>query len=572
MAEKSKSKDTTIHSEKKLQLINEKDLIMRNVSIVEIDKIVQCLNEGKFYLFRGADILDFKNSIDWEHQHTHSASTYQVYLHSLDIIACLCHQYRKTKEVWLLEKSHTILNSWLEYDKLAKGEWTQKKPSIKMWYDHPVACRALTITLLYTLSKDVIELDEEVIYNCLVKHAQFLYQDKNYARNNHGIMMDQALILSSIVLAEHKNAQHWKNKAIIRMKEAFNRDFSAKGTHLENSPDYHKLVMNLFIKIEKFLKKNKLTLGENINNRIDLAQQYFQYLLKPDQKIPLLGDSSLLVAHPNKKRYNPFIDIQAGIAIFQHLIENNPEFSTWLSFTCGYGSKTHKHHDDLSFNLFWKGKDIFVDSGKYNYDKKSKYRQYVTSPLAHNTITIEGLSYELDNPLTDRKKITITDFINNSIYDLVKGKNLNYNGREIYRTLIFLKPDIVIIFDKISGNSNSQGLQLFNLAPHIKILETKNNHLRIKSDDEVIEIIPLLAVDNLKIHHGDRETPRGVISQKFASLTDISQVEFSKQGEKLEFLTLIKLGETGVLPDTKYDQTTSQLSIKTSEHQFDVSL
>ena len=274
----------------------------------------------------------------------------------------------------------------------------------------------------------------------------------------------------------------------------------------------------------------------------------------------------------DQKKYNNFVDIQAGIVIFQDLNKNDSKLSTWMSFTCGYGSKTHKHHDDLSFTLFWKGKDIFVDSGKYNYDKNNKYRQYITSPLAHNTITIEGLSYELDKPIVDRKKITITDFVSNSVYDLVKGKNINYKGREIYRTFVFVKPDIIIIFDKIWGASENRGLQLFNLAPHIEILEIKNNHLHIKSGVEIIEIIPLLAVDNLKVHHGDRETPRGVISQKFANLTDIFQVEFSKQGENIEFLTMIKLGNATALPETKYNQAINQLSVKTSEHEFDLIL
>lgn len=552
---------------KRIQFIKEQNLLKRDRALNGLDKIIQHLNEGKFYFFLGADPLDFKEGIDWEYEHPHSTATYQVYLHSLDTIMYLCNQYTVTKEAQLLEKAFQILNDWLKYDNSSS-----KNAPPKMWYDHPASCRALTITFFYMQAKEMLPLNEELIYDCLVKHAQFLYQDEIYKPNNHGIMVDRALILLSIVLATHKDAKKWQSKALSRIKEAFNRDFSCKGTHLENSPTYHTLVMNLFISTEEFLKKNNLTLGEAFHNRLKLAEKYFQYLAKPNKILPMLGDSSSQTKISSKKNYNNFLDIHAGIAIFQHLNEKNPKLSTWLTFTCGYGSKTHKHLDDLSFNLFWKGKDIFIDSGRYNYDKKNKYRSYMTSPLAHNTIAIEGLTYKLETPINDQKKIAITDFDNNSIYNYVKGRNIKYKGREIYRTLIFLKSNFIIIFDKIISSKNNKGLQLFNLAPHIEVEEVKDKSVSLKAGKYKVEVTSLLEIDDISIYHGDKETPRAIISQKFAKLTDISQIEFSKQGTNLDFLTLIKLGKPKILPELSYNKETNKLGIKINNHEFSLIL
>ena len=542
-------------------------MIKRDISLSEIDKVSDLLSEEKFYLFKGADILDFKNGINWEYQHSHSTATYQVYLHSLDMITYLCNQYKKTKETWLLEKSLKILKSWIEYDYSPK-----KKPPEKMWYDHPASCRALTISFFYVLSKNILELDEDLVYDCLVKHAQFLHQDENYVQSNHGIMMDRALILLSKLLAHHKDAQEWQDKALMRIREAFNRDFSRMGTHLENSPDYHQLIGNLFRTTEVFLNKNNLTLGEDINQRLKLARRYFQYLAKPDKTLPMLGDSSSISKIRDRKKFDNFIDIQAGIAILQQLHQSNSRFSTWFTFVCGFGSRTHKHHDDLSFNLFWKGKEIFIDSGKYNYDKKNKNRAYITSPLAHNTIAIEGMTYALGDPLKAIKNITITDFTSNPYYDLVKGINMNYKGKKVYRTIIFLKSNIFIIFDKILSNTACKGLQLFNLAPHIEIVDRTDKRILIKSEEESIEIIPMLDVDDIKIYHGDRKTPRAVISQRFAELTDISQIEISKKGKDLEFLTLIKLGEKTPIPEIEHNQKVGQLLIRTNQQELNLVL
>ncbi len=56
--------------------------------------------------------------------------------------------------------------------------------------------------------------------------------------------------------------------------------------------------------------------------------------------------------------------------------DTDPAAATWTMFKAGYLSKTHKHADDLSFMLYSKGYDIFVDPGWYNYISGSKYKDY----------------------------------------------------------------------------------------------------------------------------------------------------------------------------------------------------
>src|SRR5690606_612584 len=120
-----------------------------------------------------------------------------------------------------------------------------------------------------------------------------LYQDSIYPKNNHGIMMDRALISLHLVLLKHPKSALWLEKGISRIREAFHRDFSYKGVHLENSPDYHSMVMKMFVKIEEFLSKNNLTLGNDIVKRIELTKEYMKYIVKPDNTVPLIGDTSL---------------------------------------------------------------------------------------------------------------------------------------------------------------------------------------------------------------------------------------------------------------------------------------
>src|SRR5699024_6162210 len=99
----------------------------------------------------------------------------------------------------------------------------------------------------------------------------------------------------------------------------------------------------------------------------------------PNKTLPIIGDSQFGTLTKLVKKDGSFHDPQAGVTIFQHQALT-PEKATWLSFICGYERKTHKHQDDLSVSLYWRGEDILSDSGRYNYDRNSDIRKYLVSP------------------------------------------------------------------------------------------------------------------------------------------------------------------------------------------------
>lgn len=531
------------------------------------DEIVNKLFKGEFFFFNGLETAHFNKKIDWNYQHHQSPNTYQVYLQSIDIISHLCNYYEKKDDIKALKKAYKILLDWVKYNK--KDETNPMK-----WRDHPTASRALNIIYLFNVSRNTIKIDEKLIYNLLEEHAEFLYNDKNYNKNNHGIMVDRALIFISLVLSTHPKSQQWQDKAFSRLREAFNRDFSYKGVHLENSPDYHSIVRRLFRSTEDSLQKNNLTLGKEITERLALTEKYFQLILKPNKGLPAIGDTTASIMK-SAKLYDPpfFVDEEAGIAILQDKDESSPLNSTWISFISGYGRKTHKHRDDLSFNLYYKGNDIFVDSGKYNYVRKDKYRKYIVSPFAHNTVAIEGMDYKLLDPLKGRDIIKITGYTSNPIFDMVKGINNAYTDTKIERTLLFFKPDILIIFDKMESELERNFKQIFNLAHTSEILSKSNDLAKIKAGEETIDIVQVLGADNIESFAGDRETPRAILSERFGKLIDNAQLEFSKKGMEVHYLTVIKMGaNNNRLNDISFDRTSQILDIEIDDKKLSLPL
>ncbi|MFA5147175.1 MAG: heparinase II/III-family protein [Candidatus Omnitrophota bacterium] len=64
-----------------------------------------------------------------------------------------------------------------------------------------------------------------------------------------------------------------------------------------------------------------------------------------------------------------------------------------LSYVCPYGTLpafSHLHNDLLSFVLYWKGRKVFTDAGRFSY-KDEPLGLYGKSAASHNTYMVDGL-------------------------------------------------------------------------------------------------------------------------------------------------------------------------------------
>ena len=497
-----------------------------------IQKANDILN-NKFHLNQILDVIKFENEINWDYKSKKNQNSYQLYLHALQPISYLVNSYLIINDKKYLRKALEIIVSWNDYN-------NKNHNNGLVWYDHTVANRTLNLLFFKLVSKNVIEYDETLLDKLIKKNIDFLLDDTNYRMHNHCIMMDKSLIIASYILDQ----EIWRVKALSRLKENFYCTFSMNGVHLENSTFYHNFVKGIFLDIEEFLNKNKLSLGPDILKRLNKADNYFKYIAKPDKYLPQIGDSIKILDKYIEKNYDNFFDLDAGIAIIQELNSQNPKDSLWLSFVCGYSTTTHKHLDDLSINLYYKGKDILVDSGGYGYGYgTSKERLYVRSALAHSTLAVKNKKYKHD---AENNKIKITDFTSNSRYHLLKGKNNAYDGIELERTIIVIKPSTVIIIDKANANSKQDFLQVFNISKESQIVKVDKEKSIIKIDELEVTIEQLLSVDSVNDYKGNLEKPRAVIAEKSGQLIKTSQLEYLKRGSEIQIATVLNLDKENI--------------------------
>ena len=545
--------------EKNSNILNHKKLI----KTTKIDERTEQISEGilkhEIFLFTSLDVIKFTDSIDWNYVHPNSANTYKLYIQCLNFVSNLCDAYVKTQKRVYLLKAYEILLDWIVYVK------TDRTTNRFKWVDHTVANRVMNIIYFISLATEANEFEfkKDILGKMLIEHGRFLEDDKNYNPNNHGIMSDRSLIILSVFMEPYNSSQRWFQKGRIRILNALYRDFSHKGVHLENSPSYHLMTRNMYRLLLRFLRDHDIKLGSVFNEKINLMNNYLLFFTKPDGSIPLIGDTQRANLKI-EKNYEDFIDNHAGITILQ-----NEKSKTWISFICGYGSKTHKHKDDLSITLQHKGIDILQDSGRYNYDSKDPIRLYLQSPSAHSTILIKDETYDIEEPYINKDKIKIIGYNFNGNFSWVKGLNDAYPSSTLTRTVLFLKNEnLLILYDYVKNDEEKVVQQLFNLDNEISLLEVSNTTCKIIKDNNRIDIHQWLT-DDIKVEKitANKNPPQALISKTFGKLIETNQVCYEKSGKEVSFLTCINLeGNNENKPEINFDIKTNKLEVITDKN------
>lgn len=481
--------------------------------------------ENKLKVKKGFEEFDISKGLNWEYQHSSNSKTYQVYLHSLGILKSLVITYKEFDDFKYLIAAQNHLNAWIfkEHD----------ESKSQAWHEHAVSSRLQNI-IYFQQRAGEYNLDGETFQNVLIEHCKFLSKKSNYHENNHGIMMDNSLISASKHIMDKELRQSYLETAYYRVKMALFRDFSKMGVHLENSPEYHKMVLNLYTNVAKNLAENKMPLGKETGGLFNRARMYTSHMQKPDNSLPIIGDSGLYEDLKSKK-YTDFVDHEAGIIISQFKDLNDFKNSSWLYFKSGYMSKTHKHKDDLSVNLYMNGHDIFVDSGKYSYNLKDPIRKFIVSPQAHSTAYYKDSEYTLTNPYSDQIKLKTNRFENRGSYKLSTGINNLYKEGGITRTTILTKDKVFIVFDRFVTSDKQIGVQNFNLPEATKIKQISSNKFEVN----IKEKIYILECIDIGFNSPRGIIQNGYISYKFGKAIENNRIEFETEAINFGMLTFL---------------------------------
>ena len=461
---------------------------------------------GKWKIFPTLPDLDIED-IDsvWEMKYPSTESTYSLYTYALYPLSYLLNAYEVSSDESYLDKALVISQSFISWINSSDIKLSAKRKKI-LFGDHSVSNRTQSLCyLLLSLNSSGRKLPSNLIEQLIIQ-GEYLSNIDNYSNYNHGLMMDLALLGLVNVLKGNgiDFPDFFQSNLIERLNSSLLRDMTEDGVHVENSPGYHFWIINFYKKINKPLLELDKNLAEKCEKVLNKALEYAKYITRSDGSVPAIGDThASLKSTPSHTLSSKFFS-DSNIVIFRDLDDK-----VWASFNSGYKTHVHKHADDGSFNLFYKGKDIFFDPGFLNYES-SEDSLMIKSASFHNTVRsinnkVEITKQDLNGSILDKhykKNITdseIVGFYYDSDYEVSLAIISGYANFDIERIVIFSKQGYFIIHDYVVVETGSEEVfeQGFNIGSALDLPCINDSEIIIKSVNGInlCEIKQMLRAD-----------------------------------------------------------------------------
>ena len=446
-------------------------------------EVVACANEiihGKMIVHKILVECPYESidTFDWNVQIGNNPDTYQNYLQSLTPCYAMIRAYELTKKNYYIKYALDVFNSWYGY--ACKPESVSRNRF--MWKDHPAALRAEILSkLLYTLQEHKYFRVTYAYRIIDVLYATVFWlsdSDNYYFNHNHGIMQDRALLELGHFFNQTKALKIAVSRLIKQLKNAFNSEY----IHTENSAQYAYMVTRMFRNISGYLKAINDKRARVFEKKINKIDEYLSWLVMPNRYLIQTGDSPYIIPRRKVKERKDSHKIypKSGIYFYRGRKVKHPVDRTYKFFKCGCSSRVHKHADDLSFILYSKGKEIFVDSGFPGYEVDDCRRYYVSS-RAHNTLLVDNAGYYFDDKLPEN--LSFKDYHLGDDFDYVNAESRAYKGVTINRRFISID-DFTFIKDNLVSLLPHTYSQLFHLGEGIELVEYDDYGFVAKINDD----------------------------------------------------------------------------------------
>jgi hypothetical protein len=336
------------------------------------------------------------------------------------------------------EKFVSLVNSWIDANPCGYGiHWANPMEAAIR------ACNWISGYYFFTASKTCTSNFMIRMFKSLYQHGLYIRNNLEYTRRsgNHLISNFVGLLMLGIFFRKAEFGKKWVELAVDGLETEILRQVSVDGVHYEKSIGYHRFVAELFAAAARLCTLNGIELSLQFCNRMKAMFAYMKSYTRPDGSVPNIGDSDdsmlfrvvmdrddsdhrhilclgvmLYRSEDFKSAVGPYQQNALwlfgpdGFDGFLRIDETNdnplssayPEGGMYfmqskeahISIDAGelgkFGWGGHGHNDTLSFELWWQGYPILIDSGTYTYSGSVAERNKFRGTAAHNTARVDG--------------------------------------------------------------------------------------------------------------------------------------------------------------------------------------
>jgi hypothetical protein len=397
--------------------------------------------------------------IDWGMDPHHSLR-FQAYLSNLRFLDVLFYGYRTTGQTAYLRRALAIALDWIESNPRrvpegGPGTWSGKVAGDRAPYlgylDRAAAC------------EDLLDRTSRAkLATSLKEHVRLLTDPALAAETNHGLYALLGLAALARQLPSLGRSHHLRALAADRFRGIL-EDRLAGGVWVEHSSSYQFLAVRV---VEKFLRVLR---GEHPDLRRDLRRMRgaAAWLTMPDGRETQFGDSELLAAPPGidrraRRDHGVRLFRKAGLAV----VRAN---GGYLAVTAWFHNTTHKHADELGFELYDGGRRVVTDTGLYESDP-GRNREFETSARAHSVLTVDGRDFPIGDPRMAYGSGLVAAGGGDGWY-AIEGRNPLLAAAGVrHRRLFLYRPGVALfVVDTLRSDHRHTYDRYLQLAPELRL-------------------------------------------------------------------------------------------------------
>lgn len=383
----------------------------------------------------------------------------------------------------------------------------------------------------------------QAILALAVKHMERLTDESFIARSNHAFFQLHGLKALVEALPDAPDAGSARQYVAAQFKTLMLDQFGRENMHLEHSPGYHLFGIRTLRKLsDSGWYRDVPAIGAALEEaRVNLA-----WLVMPDGQVSRAGDSGRSkIKHTYARRLRSGalgrLFKEAGYAVVLGPGRRPPN-SAMLFVTAGHHSRTHKHADDLSFELYDKGRFWIVDTGKFSYSKKD-WREFTDSARAHNTVVY--------SPASRDNGLSLTSPVGGMLHHLEQqGESWIIDGRVerpavgtvherrfIYEPGVFLTLEDVLTFE-----GAREAVAWLHLASGVRA-EMTGTGWRMPGAEIIYEIAgSAIPLEDALVHARGQEQPeiQGWVAQGYHKITPNDALGLRVHGDAIRITTTLR--------------------------------
>lgn len=347
-----------------------------------------------------------------------------------------------------------------------------------------------------------------------------------FSPNTHLLGEAVSLHALSVLFPNLPNAGRWEQLSGRVINEQMHSQVRDDGSHFEQSTYYHVYALDMFL-----LHGIVTEPGPWYRDKLRRMAEYLHYLLGPARKLAFLGDDdggrlfhpfgrqdeygrstmatcSVFLDRPEWLYSTEDLHAQAAWWLGSEVLQRQPAGrSDWESrlFTdagvavmrsgdrqitadagpFGPWGSGHSHSDTLSVVARADDREILIDPGTYTYVADPKWREWFRGSGAHSTVRIDALDQATPmGPFrwANQPEARILQWTSDAEQDYLDA-DCRYRGFTHRRRIRFVKPDLLLIVDDISGPAGEHDVEQIW---HLGSMEARNC-LVVAKDAEAIE-------------------------------------------------------------------------------------